>query len=327
MERPRGGAQFATTRRDMLRSRALARATIDRLELWDHPDFGGVDQASTWNPFRAARRALFSVRSALFPSDAVGNDAAIKESSAVSRLMENLEVGAGRNSRIVEIAFSSRDPQVAAGVANTLARIYIERDMEFRYMSSRSASSWLQQRITEQRAHLEASEQELQRYREDHGAAAIEDRQNMIVRELADLHSAVTEATMSRIGSEARYRELEAAQDDFKVLERFPEILENSLVQEQMLNVRDLQRERIRLAEDYGPLHPVMVRVESSIEDADERLRNEVATIVDSVRLEYQVARVQEQELGGRVRATDRGSAGARPHRDPVRRNEAGGRE
>lgn len=307
VERAQFGANAQTTQRDMLRSRSLARATLDRLDLWEHPEFGGpggaarFDLLRTLNPLRAARRGLSWLRSAVFPPSppvkGVADPESAAMSGAVSSLLGRLEVIAGRNSRILTVRFNSFEPQLAADVANTLASLHVERDMEFRYTSSRNASQWLQQRITEQRDRLEASERALQSYREEHGAAGIEDRQNIIVRELENLHEAATAATMARVESEARYRDLEAVQDDPDALARFPEILRNDVIQEQKLTLAGLRRERARLADELGPRHPDMISIESSIRDAEHRLQNEVLAVVDSLRIEFQVASSRERRL------------------------------
>ena len=85
--RPRGAAQFYTTQHDMLRSRALARATIERLGLWDHPEFGGVDDAPSFSPLRAVGRVVASIRAAILPGPGE-NVETRRESIAISRLME-----------------------------------------------------------------------------------------------------------------------------------------------------------------------------------------------------------------------------------------------
>ena len=296
VQRRTSAAQLATTQRDTLRSRALARATIDRLGLWDHPEFSGAYGTATLRYGRLASRAVSAMPSAT-PADIPQSSKARREATAVSSLMGNLEIGAGRNSRVVEVSFNSRDARLAASVANTLARVYIERDMEFRHTSSREASHWLKQRTGEERQRLEAAERALHRYREEHDAAALEDRHDMTVRELADLHSAVTSATRARISSEGRYRDLAAAQHDEEATERFPGVLEDAFVKEHMLNVTRLRRQRDRLSEELGPLHPRIVRVESAIRDGEQRLRNEIGAVVESARLEFQAARSWEQEL------------------------------
>ena len=293
-----------TTQRDMLQSRSLARAAIDRLGLWDHPELGGgVDEQ--FDPLRAAGRILSSLRSAILPIPSPRDGAAGAESEAESRaismLQDRLRVSGGRNSRVMRLTFTAFDGRLAADVVNTLAQLHVERDAEFRSSSSKEASRWLQQRIGEQRGKLEASERALQRYREEHGAVAAEDRQTIIVRELENLHSAVTTATMARVESEARYRDLQAAQDDPESLGRFPEILRNEVIQEQRLTLASLRRDRARLADELGPRHPDMISVESSIRDAEERLQNEVLAVVDSLRIAFQVASSQERQLAAEL--------------------------
>lgn len=298
-------ASLHNTQRDMLRSRDLASAVIDSLGLWDHPEFGGRGGTEEWpalsQPIGAVRRAWGRLLAAIFPTPVAGESVpgseTLAEATAVSSLLNRLRVGAGRDSRIVRLRYEAADPVLAADVVNTLARLHVERDMEFRYTSSRNASDWLQQRIAEQRQKLEASERALQDYREQHGAAAVEDRQAIIVRELENLHTAVTSATMARAASEARYRDLQAAQDDPEALGRFPEILRNEVIQDQRLALADLRREKARRSEELGPRHPDMISIESSIRDGEELLQQEILAVMESLRIESQVASSRERQL------------------------------
>lgn len=150
-----------TTQRDMLQSRSLARATLDHLGLWDHPEFSGrLDEG--FDPLRAARRALSLLRSATFarpdPTDRPSDAETLAESRAISMLQGRLRISGGRNSRVMRLTFTASDPRLAANVVNTLARLHVERDAEFRNTASRDASRWLQERIADQREKLEASE-------------------------------------------------------------------------------------------------------------------------------------------------------------------------
>ena len=89
---------------------------------------------------------------------------------------------------------TSTDPQLAADLANAHARAYIEQNLEFRFSASKEATDWLEEQLAEQRKKVEASEAELQRYKEQHDAVAVEDRQNIVVQRLADLNGAATKA-------------------------------------------------------------------------------------------------------------------------------------
>lgn len=308
---PLGGQWFLPEQRDKLTSRSLAGAAIDRLGLRDHPALLGPGDSFFSKPIAVAGelvdRALSSLRTAVaqpppsrpWPSAGVGPGLGAespRESAAIDSLLRNLRVDADRNSRMVRLTFSARDPRLAADVANTLARLYIEQETELRKGTSRDASAWLHERIAAQRRQLEASEEALQRYREEHGAASI-DYADDYASELAHLNQAVAEARRRRVMEEARYRDLEAARDQPGALERFPEILGDGFIREQLQNLARLRRERVRSAEDLGPRHPGMLRIESSMRDAEERLRSEIVAVVESARLAYQVARSQEEEL------------------------------
>ena len=48
-----------------------------------------------------------------------------------------------RNSRIVEILYTSSDPVFAAAAANAVAKAYIEQNMEFKFSASKDAADWL----------------------------------------------------------------------------------------------------------------------------------------------------------------------------------------
>ena len=270
-ERGRPDPGFYAAQGDVLRSRALARTTLDRLGLWAQAESG--------------------------PGDTTGGMTPEDSNALIEWFLEGREIELFPGSRTVDVHFSSTDPRMAADAVNMLSRVYIEWDDEFRSLSSRDASNWLQQRLMHQRRQLEAREQALQRYREEEGAAVIEDRQHIIVQRLADLDSAARSATRERLARQARYRELLAAKDDPEALDRFPEIVRSTFIQTSKLEIERLRRERARLAEQLGDLHPEMISVTATIRGAEARLRAAVSAVVDSVRIEFEAAETHERQL------------------------------
>ena len=291
--------EYYRTQYEILRSRALARMTMDRLDLWEHPAFSGEGEETGFDPVGAVRALLQWPLQLFAPPPAAG--AAPGEtgadSDAINRFLRALEVVPVRNSRIVDLTFASRDGRLAASVVNGLADAYIEQDLTFRNASSREASDWLRQRIAEQRAQVESAELAVQMYRETHGAVSLEDRQNVTGQELADLNAAATRAAADRIAHEARYREMQAVQHDPAALDRFPEILRNTFIQQQKARLADLQREEAGLAQELGDLHPDLISIRSAMANVESRLQEEVAKVVASVRTEFEVARSEERQL------------------------------
>ena len=199
----------------------------------------------------------------------------------------------------MDLKYSSTDPQLAATVANAMARNYIEQTLEYKFLSSREASDWLGQQLTEQRKQVEASEQALQRYREQTDSVSLEDKQNITVQKLADLNAAVTKAKTERLQKEALYKQVTAIEHDRAALDTFPAILASPFIQQLKGQAADLQRQRASLAEKYGEKHPEMIRLQSQIQDTDAKIQGEIAKVVQSIRTEYETALAQENSLVG----------------------------
>jgi succinoglycan biosynthesis transport protein ExoP len=298
------GQRSFETQAETLRNRTVAQKTIEQLKLWESPAFMSSNQ-------------VFSVRDAIrWASDAtVGRFTAHpapassdrgRAEALVDLLISRVSVRPIENSRLVDIVVESRDPNLAATIANTLAQFVVEQDMESRFQSARHASEWLDKRLAEQRAVVDASEAALQQFREDHGSVSLGDRQNISVQRLADLNAALTKAKTERISKEGLYNQLVALEKDRAALDTFPAILSNAYIQQLKAQVADLQKELANLSERYGERYPDVIKVKTALEGAQSRLQVEIAKTVESVKNDYLAARSQEQNLSGALEVQKR---------------------
>jgi succinoglycan biosynthesis transport protein ExoP len=304
---------YYPTQYAILRSRTLARRTIDELKLWDHPEFGGgtgpkTKAFSVSGAVRAAIRWPMGLLSGLFAREPVeaaspGAGETARQSSVIDAFLGRLSVTPVKDSRLVDVGFSSPNPVTAASVANALAKQYIDQNLEFRFLSTKEASDWLGQQLALERKKLEESELALQRYREKGDAVALEDRQNIVVQRLADLNAAYTKARTDRFEKEALYNQLNGLQHDRTALDTFPAILSNSFIQQLKSQLADLQRQQAQMADRLGEKHPDMIKQRSAIESTETKLAAEIAKVVQSVRNEFQSAQAAERSLAGALEA------------------------
>jgi succinoglycan biosynthesis transport protein ExoP len=283
---------FYPTQYAILKSRSLARRTIEALKLWDSPEFGGGNGEAG--------------RSSEPGTVAPGETA--RQSGAIDAFLGSLTVVPVRNSRLVDVRFASPNPQQAAAVPNTLARQYIAQNLDYRFLSSKEASDWLNEQLAAERQKLEASEQALQRYREEGDAVALEDRQNIVVQRLADLNTAYTQARTARIEKEALYNQLRSLQNDRAALDTFPAILSNTFIQQLKSQLADLQRQKAQMAERLGEKHPEMIKLNSAIENTEAKLQGELGKVVQSVRNEFLSAQSQEKSLSAELESQKAGA-------------------
>lgn len=298
----RGRPNYYRTQHGILQSRSMARRTLDAMQGWDTPPFGGPVRASRFN----VRRAIFGLPSRVLafvrgsgnaePSERPGDETRA-QSRAVSAFVGRLVVAPISGSQLVDLRFRDADPSLAAAAANALAASYIESHQESRFLASREANAWLNERLVEQRAAVEASEEALQAYRERHGAVPLDARDSIVVQQLGDLNAALTRAKTVRIEKEALRHQLQASRGDTDALDAFPAILSNGFIQEQKAALALLEQQQARLSETLGHRHPDMQNAARSIAVARTRLDGEIAKIIEAANREYQAALSQEQSL------------------------------
>jgi succinoglycan biosynthesis transport protein ExoP len=280
-------ADYYQTQYNILQSRALARKTLDGLQLWSDARFA-PSSGRSWFGGRPGRRVSPAER---------GATETVEQSRSIDRFLRNLTVSPIRNSRLVDVKYRLDDPALAARIVNAVAKNYIEQDLEYKFVASKGASDWLGERLAEQRTQVEQAETALQRYREQNDALSLQDRENIVVQKLSDLNAAVTQAKTDRFQKEALYKQLQSLSHDPAALDSFPAILGNSYIQQQKAELAQLQRQYTQLSEKLGEKHPDIIRVQAGITMAQAKLEGEVAKIVQSVRNEYQAALAKENSL------------------------------
>ena len=290
---------YYQTQYKILQSRTLARRTVDALRLWDDPQFNPKPDNSL-----TVRKAIGApvewVAGWFKPSNPAEPPAATEtrtQSNTIDRFLSQLTVAPIRNSRLVDIKFESPDPALAANVVNALAKGYIEQNLEFKFMSSKEASDWLGKQLAEQRKQVDASEQALQRYREQTDSVSLEERQNIVVQKLADLNAAVTRAKTERIQKEAAYNQIRTLQNDRTALDTLPAIVSNTFIQQQKSELATLQRQQAQLSEKLGPRHPDMAKLGLAIQNAEAKIQGEIGKVVQSMRNDYEQTLAQEKSL------------------------------
>lgn len=255
----------------LLKSRSLAAATIEKLKLYENPDFAGKPKngAKVWDP----------------------SDAIMKE-RLVGKLLNSIEVTAGTRTRLIDVKYANRNPKVAADILNALFDGYIRMIVQKRYAASEQATEFLNAQVTELRAEIEAKERELNQYGSEKDIMPLTAAEAPAVSRIAEVNKALTDATIIRINKYNAYNQLNAAP-----LGEIPNAPEGSLIQQLRSEYINLKRQyQTRLA-TVRPEFPAMQRLKSELDAATEALRIETENLIRSAYNEYQAALNNEQSL------------------------------
>ena len=288
------------THYQLLKSRNLARKTIDTLALWDHPDLNPSRRPSGIPVVEQGRARLNDLVRLVTQSQEETEpppDELRAQDRIIGSFIAHLSVTPVQNSRLVDLAFQSADPELAATVVNGLASTYIADDTDSKASVTRQTSDWLTGQIEEQRQLVEAAEAALQRYRERTGALSVEGGESIVVQKLADLNAAVTKAKTDRLEREAVYRQVASVADQPAALPAIPAVLANAFVQQQRSELVNLLRTEAELGDRLGDRHPEMIKVRLAIDTVETKLRAAIQDVVQSLRRDYESALAQEESL------------------------------
>jgi polysaccharide biosynthesis transport protein len=279
---------YYETQLGIMRSRTLARSTIDQLKLWDHPELQVTHSALD--------RVVLAVTSLWRDEVDEPEDSTVAQSRAIDKFLSRVKISYRADNRLVDVGYESADRKLAARVANAIARRYINQNLELKVQATREASTWLNARLAEQKKRVEESERALQRYREQNADMAESQRRNVTERRLSDLSTAATRARTERIEAEALLEQIQAALQNPSgaVVPLSPP---NPLIQQLRIDLIGLQREEARLSQQFGDLHPDLVRVRASIARVEAQLKEEVEHLAESVRNQLSAASSKERSL------------------------------
>lgn len=129
------------TQLQIIKSRATAVAVINQLRLADHPDF---------KESRPLLSSLLGRLRRLGSNPSEGAHPATPDQpseSTIANFLDHLSAGRVGYSRVIEVNFASSDPALAAKIANAVAQAYISDQLTAKFEATRTATSWLQERL------------------------------------------------------------------------------------------------------------------------------------------------------------------------------------
>ncbi|MGH9310830.1 MAG: GumC family protein [Vicinamibacterales bacterium] len=230
-------------------------------------------------------------------AEAPARDETIDESAAIGAFLGGLEVVPVKGTRLVELVYSSPDAAYAARAANTLATEYVQQNLDLKLQNTNSTVDWLKEEIDKQRKKVEAAERAMANYQEGQNAMSLDDRQNIVVANVNSLNEAVTRAKTARLQKESLNRQLAGVEADTEGVDAFPVIAQNTTVQEVRQQIALLKADKARLLQSRTENHPDVQKLNLQIENANGRLRAEIARVLDGVTNDYRSALAEEQNL------------------------------
>lgn len=183
---------------ETIKSKTTALAVIDKLSLWKDPEFVGKPGFVT-RAFRAVGL-----------SDPEPSETVIRERAAAgfAQMLKVLRVG---RSYVVEVSFTSVDPEKAATIANEVVDVYIQDQLGSRFFNAERSGRWMQQRISELSEQSSAAAKAIDDFKSTANLRLDANGKPAFLREQEKLAASLESATAKTAALSARNERLQSA--------------------------------------------------------------------------------------------------------------------
>ncbi|HWA28458.1 MAG TPA: polysaccharide biosynthesis tyrosine autokinase [Lacunisphaera sp.] len=206
---------------------------------------------------------------------------------AVGNLLGNMSTQSIRNSYLLNITVTNRDPEGAAIIANK----YVEQFMHYLFESAggknTEAVDFLRARAEELRKESQDAEAKLQEYRRKHNLVSLDNSINIISDNLRNYNTSLTEARRARIDIENQLAQIERMQQSGGSLLDIGYIANYGNLPTLKKQLTELQNTQSILSERYLERHPKMLNVANSIDVVTAQINQDIAQSIAALRVQY----------------------------------------
>ncbi len=296
--------QFLPTQIEIIKSKSVTRKVVDSLQLdtrYRSYFFPDTDKEQSF--ISSMKGSVRSFLSALLKPDkedtTIGaEEEAVDEADIIAGMLQaGIQVKPVRETRVLNILYTDKDPRMAQRIAGALVQAYIEVSLEIKLSSTQHSLKWMTSKAAAERKKLEASERALQDYKRKHNLVTVENKLAMYPEKLAQASRELTEAESRMNELEALYNQIIQVKDDPNALETIPALASNPTIvslRSQILKSQQLIKE---LSKKYGHKHPRMIKAVDDRNILIQEKNAAIKRIIESTRQEYELARSKKESL------------------------------
>ena len=277
-ERTALDAEAVTSQVQLLLSRDLAREIIRKNKLAERPEFDPVLQGIS--PLKSLL-ALFGI----------GRDpfSLTPEERVLDAYYDRFTAYAVDKSRVIVVEFQSRDPELAARVANSIADGYLVLQQNARQAQAKAASQWLSGEIDSLRKKVAEAESRVEDFRSKSSLFVGTNNTTLSNQQMGELNTQLNNARALKSDAESKARLIREMLQSGKPIEA-SEVLNSELI-------RRLSEQRVtlrgQLAEQSSTLldnHPRIKELKAQLADLDRQIREEASKLSRSLDSDARIA-------------------------------------
>lgn len=211
---------------------------------------------------------------------------------AVDILQSGLSAAPIEDTRMLAISFQHSKPELAAMVANAIAKVFMERSYRGKTNKFEEANTWLSTKTRELKAKVEQAEQALSAYTSQRDIFSTDGKGNLVNEKLSALHAQAMQAETKRILSQSLYEEVKKGN-----LDKLPEAFADPQTIALQTKLGDLNAQMAQLRVKLAPEHPKVIELSKQISTIQKQLEESSQRLAERLKADYERTTREEQSL------------------------------
>ncbi|MBF0678938.1 MAG: GumC family protein [Devosia sp.] len=273
-----GGADtgVVSSQIELIKSRDTLLRVIDELDLRSKAEFNGSQSG-------------FSPMGVLMQLLGRSNRPVSIDETVLNTLYDRMTVVQERDSRIISVLVRSTDPQLAADIANAVARAHVVRRAQLSLSDTADASGWLNEEIARLRISVEQAESAVAQFKVDNDLYVGANSTSLLDQQLSTISTQIATAQERKntaLGRAALIRDLLLSGQP---IDGVTDVRASAVVQQLRQEKVRLQGERAQLSATLLPNHPTIRAIDSQLRELETQIRQEGMRVAETLEAEGKV--------------------------------------
>ncbi|WP_026605961.1 polysaccharide biosynthesis tyrosine autokinase [Methylocapsa acidiphila] len=283
-------ASTVQTQVEVLKSDNIGLAVIRKLHLTQDPEFVGPG------------KGLISTLMRLIPGLSGPEEPKSEfelEQTALLHFNDSRTVSRQGLTYVIDVGFTSLDPEKSANIANSIVDAYIEEQLDAKYQAAKRAGVWLMERIKELRAQATAAERAVADFKDKNNIVDTGGVGGKLVNEqqLTEVNSQLILATAAAAEAKARVDRIKAVMKQDVPDASVTDALHSEVITKLRQQFLDFSQREAILSQKYGANHLAVIGLRTQLQELKRSIDDEMRKIAGSYESDYEIARTRERAL------------------------------
>lgn len=229
-----------------------------------------------------------------------GQDVEFNQADIIDEYLTKLSVYVRGQSRVIQISYTSPDPEIAARVVNALVDVYLVSQLEAKFDALKRASGWLNERLQALRDQARQSEDAVEAFRAEAGLTQGV-QASIVAEQISKLNTQLGDARFALSTAQSRLDQIRGLANLPAQLASLPEVMNFPVIQRLLQEQALLQQRVTDMASKVGERHPDLLNLRAQAKTLDEQVGLEIQRVIRSLEPEVVAARSRVEALEGQL--------------------------